>query len=76
MRTIPGMKRGQMERAIALDAVKQDIARRLRRICANFSEPDFDALVQRIAEIDVRYRLRDDWTVYRDPRMRLSAPFN
>jgi hypothetical protein len=65
-----------MERAIALDVTKQDVARRLRRVCATFSEADFDALVQQIAEIDVRYRLRDDWFAYRDPRMRLTAPYN
>ena len=63
-----------MERSIALDAAKQDIARRLRRVCAHFPERDFTALVNRIAEIDVRYRLRDDWGEYRQ-RLQMSARF-
>lgn len=68
------MKRGEMERNIALDAARQDIARRLRRVCAHFTERDFTALVNRIAEIDVRYRLRDDWAEYRQ-RLQLTPRF-
>ena len=70
------MRRGDMERAIALDVTKQDIARRLRRVCAHFSEQEFDALVSRIAEIDVRYRLRDEWGDLRRPALRYAPRFN
>ena len=53
------------ERSVALDLAKQDIARRLRRVCENFEEAEFMKLVDRIAEIDMRYRLRDEWGYFR-----------
>jgi hypothetical protein len=62
------MRRGELERNVALDATKREIASRIRRVCQGFCEEEFDALVHRMAEIDVRYRLRDDWAVYREPR--------
>jgi hypothetical protein len=55
------MPRSMPERGITLEAAKRDIARRLRRVCAHFDQADFDKLVERIAEIDIRYRLRDEW---------------
>jgi len=55
------MRRGELERGIALDTAKQDIAARIRRVCENFNETEFMELVDRMAEIDVRYRLREDW---------------
>ncbi len=55
------MRRGEMEQSIALDAAKRDIARRIRRVCEHFSESEFLALVERMATIDVKFRLRDDW---------------
>ena len=36
-------------------------AGRLRRVCGHFAEDEFAALVNRMAEIEVRYRLREDW---------------
>ena len=60
-----GMQRGELEHGIAVKVAKQDIARRIRHVCLDFEEGDFDALVERMAEIDVRYRLRDDWISYR-----------
>jgi IS1 family transposase len=62
------MRRGEMERGIALDTAKHDIARRLRRVCQHFGRAEFEALVNRMAEIDVRYRLRDDWSIYQELR--------
>jgi hypothetical protein len=62
------LKRGEMERGIALDAARQDIASRLRRVCHNFADAEFRKLVDHMAEIEVRYRLRDDWAFYREPR--------
>lgn len=59
-----------MDWRVALDAAKRDIARRLRRVCLGICEDEFDALITRMAEIDVRYRLRDDWAPYRDPLRR------
>lgn len=55
------MRRGELERGIALDTAKHDIAARIRRVCESFNEDDFMELVDRMAEIDVRYRLREDW---------------
>lgn len=54
------------ERSIAIDVVRDDIAQRLRRVCANFPPEEFDKLVDRIAEIDARYQYRDDWEIYRE----------
>lgn len=65
MRSEKGMMaRGQMERGIALDVARRDIAGRIRNVCADFAESDFAALVDRMAEIEVRYRLRSDWLTF------------
>jgi hypothetical protein len=72
------MRRGERERGIALNTAKQDIAKRIRRVCQHFGQAEFEALVDRMAEIDVRYRLREDWSIYREltqtagARMRLN----
>lgn len=66
------LHRGERERGVALDAVKQDIAARIRRVCEHFNEAEFAALVDRMAEIEVRYRLRDDWLFYREGLRQLS----
>ena len=55
------MRRGERERDIALDTAKHDIAARIRPVCDGFNETEFMELVDRMAEIDVRYRLREDW---------------
>ena len=60
------MRRGELERGIALDVARREIASRLRHVCQNFEEAEFAALVDRMAEIEVRYRLRDDWMMYRE----------
>ena len=60
------LRRGERERGIALDVARGEIAARLRRVCENFAEDEFAALVDRMAEIEVRYRLRDDWLFIRD----------
>jgi hypothetical protein len=59
------MRNGELELKIAVAATKQDIAVRLRPVCDHLCEAEFDALVQRMAEIDVHYRLRSDWTISR-----------
>ena len=59
-------RRGEMERTIALDVAKGEISARIRRVCENFQEDEFAALVERMAEIEVRYRLRDDWLFARE----------
>jgi hypothetical protein len=66
------LHRGERERGIALDAVKHEIAGRIRRVCENFDEAEFAALVDRMAEIEVRYRLRDEWLFYREGLGQLS----
>jgi len=60
------MRRGERERRIALDVAKHEIATRIRHVCEHFGEAEFVALVDRMAEIEVRYRLRDDWLTYYD----------
>ena len=60
------MRRGESERGVALDVARRDLATRLRRVCQNFAEVEFAALVDKMAEIEVRYRLRDDWLMYRE----------
>ncbi len=57
------MRNGQLERSIAVAAAKSEIARRIRPFCDHLCDEEFDALVQRMAEIDVHYRLLSDWTV-------------
>ena len=59
-------RRGEMERGIALDVAKSEIAARIRRVCENLEEDEFAELVQQMAEIEIRYRLRDDWLFLRD----------
>lgn len=54
-------RRGDLEQSIALESAKRDIARRIRPVCEQFPEDEFLALVERMAMIDVKYRLRDDW---------------
>jgi hypothetical protein len=67
-----GMRMGELERGVALDATKRDIASRIRRVCESFCQEEFEALVHRMAEIDVRYRLRDDWAPYREQSQPLT----
>jgi hypothetical protein len=59
------VRRGELERNIALESTKRDIAARIRRVCQNFRPEEFEELVMRMAEIDVRYRLRDEWANWR-----------
>ena len=66
------MRRGERERDIALDTAKHDIAARIRRVCEDFDETEFMELVDRMAEIDVRYRLREDW-VFSGSSLRLAG---
>ena len=51
----------QLELGSALDAARRDIAMRIRRVCEHFAEEEFAALVERMADIEVRYRMRADW---------------
>jgi hypothetical protein len=67
------MRRGQLERRIALDAARLDIAARIKGVCVDFDETEFATLVERMAEIDVRYRLREDWIFSGEPTMTLVA---
>jgi hypothetical protein len=62
------MQQGEIERGLALANAKRDIAQRIRRVCLDFGEEEFERLVERMARIDVRYRLRDDWGMRVDSR--------
>jgi len=55
------MRLGQMEYGLAIETAKSEIAKRIKRVCLHFGEAEFAALVERMAEIEVRYRLRADW---------------
>ena len=66
------IRRGEIERGIALDAAREAIAMRIRRVCEHFGEAEFNKLVARMAEIEVRYRLRDDWSYYGAAIRRIS----
>lgn len=41
------------------DDLRVDVARRLRPACASMTTPEFDALVERIVEVEVRFRARE-----------------
>ena len=58
---------------MALDTAKHDIATRIRRVCESFNEAEFSELVDRMAEIDVRYRLREDWVFSGDSTLSFPA---
>jgi len=56
---------------------RREIAARVRRVCEHFGEAEFAALVEQMADIEVRYRIRAEWLGFvRDasaPRHQLSA---
>jgi hypothetical protein len=64
------MRRGELERGIALEVTRDEIAARIRRVCADFDEAEFAELVDHMAQIEVRYRLRDDWLFSPEPAER------
>lgn len=57
------MLRRDLERTDALEIAKREIADRIRHVCGCFGEDEFNALVQRMAEVDLHFRLRNDWEV-------------
>ena len=57
------MRNGELERTIAVANAKREIAARVRPVCEHLCDDEFDAMVQRMAEIDVQFRLLSDWTV-------------
>lgn len=66
------LHRGERDRGVAVDNARQEIAVRIRRVCENFEEAEFAALVERMAEIEVRYRLRDEWLFYQEAPRQLA----
>ena len=56
----------------AFEHAKMEIAKRIQRVCEHFNESDFAKLVERMAEIEVKYRLREDWLLQTSSRARLS----
>ena len=62
-------RRAEPVRAAQLDRAKASIAERLKRVCAHMSAAEFDALVERIALVEIRYAMRaDDLTRLRSPQ--------
>jgi geranylgeranyl pyrophosphate synthase len=51
-------RRDLLRREQRLEEAKVRIAARLRRVCADLSEGEFDALMSRMAEIELRYAMR------------------
>lgn len=51
-------RRNLAHRTQALERARQDIAPRVRRVCAHLRDEEFDRLVTRMAEIDLKYRMR------------------
>ncbi len=47
--------------ALRESQVREEIATRLRRVCGNFSQEDFDRLVQKMAERQLRDERRLVW---------------
>ena len=64
------MRRGEVERGVALDTARTEIATRIRHVCQHFNETEFQRLVDHMAEIEVRYRLRDEWRLFHNPTRR------
>lgn len=57
------MRNGELEQSMAVANAKRAIAARIRPVCEHLCDEEFDAMVQRMAEIDVHFRLLSDWTV-------------
>jgi IS1 family transposase len=73
LQILPAMSSWQhMEGGLAFEAAKEAISRRIRHVCEQFDEKDFETLVDRMAEIEVRYRLRDDWGIFHVSTRRAS----
>ena len=56
-----------------LQRTKAEIAARLRRVCEELSPDDFDALVERMASIEIKYTMRRSDDLFPD-RGRPPAP--
>jgi hypothetical protein len=73
--------KGHAERSIMLDTIKRDIAGRIRRVCPHFDDAEFDQLIDRMADIEMRYRIRTEWLMFvrdssadaRNPHRRVST---
>lgn len=51
-------RRVEPARSEAMSATQAAIAGRIRRFCGHLTEPEFDALVSRMAMIEVKYTMR------------------
>lgn len=70
------MVQGHLERGIALEAARRDIATRIARVCANFDPAEFARLVDQMADIEVRYRLRTDWLSFLSATKHTGTPLS
>ena len=62
-------RRSDPVRADHLARAKASIAGRLARVCSDLPEQEFDALVEKIALVEIRYAMRaDDLTRLRSPQ--------
>lgn len=52
-------RRQETVRLNLLERTKASVAARIAHVCEQFTRTEFDALVTRIAEIEIKYSLRD-----------------
>lgn len=60
---------------MAVAEAKREIAARIRPVCQHLDDEEFEAMVQRMAEIDVYFRFLSDWTVDRVEPEKAPLPF-
>jgi hypothetical protein len=53
-------RRLEPTRSERLQRTKAQVAERLRPVCLNFPPVEFDALVERIATLEIKYLMRGD----------------
>ena len=62
------------EGGAALIAAKREIAARLRRVCDYLDDAQFEALVSRIASLEVKYQMRDVFDLFYRPADSCEEP--
>ena len=67
-------RRVEQVRAEILERTKMQIAARLQRVCSHMEPAEFDALVTRAAEIEVRFRMRREQDVSDAAKRSKPAP--
>lgn len=69
----PG-RRIESARRQLLERTRADISARLRRVCTDMSQEQFEALVSRAAEIEIKYEVRQREVLIPMPRLQNRLP--